>query len=411
MPFHLNTITSTQPLEYLYTHVWTSPVTSIDHFKYYLVIVDHFTRYTWLYPLKQKSQVKEVFIAFKALVENRFQTRVRTLYSDNGGEFIALRSYLAVHGISHLTTPPHTPEHNGIAERKHRHIVETGLTLLTHASVPKSYWPYAFATAVYLINRMPTEVINGVSPYAKLFKQSPNYLKLRVFGCVCFPWLRPYRANKLQERSTPCVFVGYSLTQSAYLCLEIQSGRLYTSRHVQFIETSFPFSSLVLPSSTVVAESPTSPGQPPVTFVPTQIAHSSLPPCSVFTLRRQLNHHQCHPITHHRRCRQSLRRHHHTARRRRLHLRHNSHLLQIQNGPHSTRAQQHQLQAQTKAQVNLPLQTKAQSTQAQIQISHQLKHVPPHTTTRPHHKLQPPVNHLLHQSFQTYLHHYKMTIP
>ena len=411
LPFHLNTITSTQPLEYLYTHVWTSPVTSIDHFKYYLVIVDHFTRYTWLYPLKQKSQVKEVFIAFKALVENRFQTRVRTLYSDNGGEFIALRSYLAVHGISHLTTPPHTPEHNGIAERKHRHIVETGLTLLTHASVPKSYWPYAFATAVYLINRMPTEVINGVSPYAKLFKQSPNYLKLRVFGCVCFPWLRPYRANKLQERSTPCVFVGYSLTQSAYLCLEIQSGRLYTSRHVQFIETSFPFSSLVLPSSTVVAESPTSPGQPPVTFVPTQIAHSSLPPCSVFTLRRQLNHHQCHPITHHRRCRQSLRRHHHTARRRRLHLRHNSHLLQIQNGPHSTRAQQHQLQAQTKAQVNLPLQTKAQSTQAQIQISHQLKHVPPHTTTRPHHKLQPPVNHLLHQSFQTYLHHYKMTIP
>lgn len=114
---------------------------SMDSYKYYLVIVDHFTRYTWLYPLKQKSEVKEVFVAFKALVENRFQCRIRTLYSDNGGEFVAMRSFLTTHGISHLTTPPHTPEHNGISERKHRHIVETGLTLLSHASVPKSYWP------------------------------------------------------------------------------------------------------------------------------------------------------------------------------------------------------------------------------------------------------------------------------
>ncbi|KAG7533403.1 Reverse transcriptase RNA-dependent DNA polymerase [Arabidopsis thaliana x Arabidopsis arenosa] len=141
LPFYSNTITSTQPLENLYTDVWSSPIISTDNFKYYLVIVDHFTRYTWLYPLKQKSQVKEVFVAFKALVENRFQCKIRTLYSDNGGEFVALRSFLATHGISHLTTPPHMPEHNGISERKHRHIVETGVTLLSHASIPKiSYY-------------------------------------------------------------------------------------------------------------------------------------------------------------------------------------------------------------------------------------------------------------------------------
>ena len=241
LPFHTNTIVSTQPLEYLYTDLWTSPIMSIDDYKYYLVLVDHHTRYSWFYPIKQKSHVKDVFMTFKALVENKFQRKITHLYSDNGGEFIALRSFLSINGITHLTTPPHTPEHNGISERKHRHIVETGLTLLGQASMPKSYWSYAFTTAIYLINRMPSDVIGGSSPYKRLFGQAPNYLKLRVFGCLCFPWLRPYASHKLDDRSAPCVFIGYSMIQSAYLCLNRTTGRIYTSRHVQFVESTFPF--------------------------------------------------------------------------------------------------------------------------------------------------------------------------
>ncbi|KAG7536467.1 Integrase catalytic core [Arabidopsis suecica] len=242
VPFSLSTITSSRPLEYIYSDVWSSPIISLDNFRYYLLFVDHFTRYTWLYPLKQKSHVKETFILFKNLVENRFQTRIGTLYSDNGGEYIALRSYLSEQGISHYTSPPHTPEHNGISERKHRHIVEMGLTLLSHASVPKTYWPYAFAVAVYLINRLPTPVLNLQSPYHKLFGTPPNYTKLKIFGCSCYPWLRPYNRHKLEDRSLRCAFLGYSNTQSAYLCLHIPTGRLYTSRHVQFDESTFPFS-------------------------------------------------------------------------------------------------------------------------------------------------------------------------
>lgn len=124
------TISSTRPLQYLFTDLWISPVTSIDNYKYYLIIVDQFSRYIWFYPLKLKSQVRETFIRFTNLVENRFQTKVGTLFSDNGGEFLALRDFLASKGITHLTSPPQTPEHNGLAERRHRHIVETGLTLL-----------------------------------------------------------------------------------------------------------------------------------------------------------------------------------------------------------------------------------------------------------------------------------------
>lgn len=82
------------------------------------------------------------------------------------------------------------------------------------------------------------------SPFTKLFAETPNYEKLRIFGCLCFPWLRPYNANKLENKSSPCVFLGYSLTQSAYLCLQPSSGRIYVSRHVKFDETVFPFHSL-----------------------------------------------------------------------------------------------------------------------------------------------------------------------
>lgn len=137
LSFSTSSLTSTRPLELIFTDVWSSPILSTDQFKYYLVLVDHYTKYTWLYPLKLKSQVKEIFVAYKELVENRFQHRIGTLFSDNGGEFLALKAYLQAHGISHLTSPPHTPEHNGVAERKHRHVVKTGLTLLSEAKCPR----------------------------------------------------------------------------------------------------------------------------------------------------------------------------------------------------------------------------------------------------------------------------------
>lgn len=119
LPFSTSILKSSYPLDIVFSDVWRSPLVSINDFKYYVIFVDHYTRYTWLYPLKKKSQVHDVFQRFKALVENRFQTKIRTLYTNNGGEYIALTAFLASNGISHFTTPPHTPEHNGISERKY----------------------------------------------------------------------------------------------------------------------------------------------------------------------------------------------------------------------------------------------------------------------------------------------------
>ncbi|KAL0786108.1 hypothetical protein Bca101_002354 [Brassica carinata] len=285
LPFSTSTLTSSSPLDIVFSDVWTSPIISIDNFKYYVIFVDHYTRYTWFYPLKRKSDVSDVFKRFKVLVENRFQSKLRTLYTDNGGEYIALTAFLADNGISHFTTPPHTPEHNGISERKHRHTVETGLALLSHASMPKGYWTYALATAVYLINRMATATLSMKSPFESLFRQVANYSKLRIFGCLCFPWLRPYTSHKLDSRSTPCVFLGYSTTQSAYFCLDRATSRIYTSRHVVFHEYVYPFSlptPLTSENHTEVVDADSSQtagptGGPTVQAVPIQAPTSNIP--------------------------------------------------------------------------------------------------------------------------------------
>ena len=175
------------------------------------------------------------------MVEKFFKTSIRTIYSDGGKDYQGLKIMFAYSGIQHLISPPYTPQHFASTERRHRHIVETTLTLLHHASIPLKYWTLAFQAAVYLINRMPSPVTRNKSPYFHLFKQSPNYLSLKIFGCLCYPWLRPYASHKLEPRSRPCVFVGYSIPHHAYLCLDPSTNKIFTSRHVIFVENSFPF--------------------------------------------------------------------------------------------------------------------------------------------------------------------------
>lgn len=96
-------------------------------------------------------------------------------------------------------------------------------------------------SSVYLINRMPTLVLQNKSPFACLFDRTPDYNFLHIFGCLCFPFLRPYHAHKLDFRSSPCVFLGYSSSHLGYRCLDLESDRIYISRHVRFHESVFPF--------------------------------------------------------------------------------------------------------------------------------------------------------------------------
>lgn len=155
----------------MYSDVWgPTPVHSIDGFCYNVIFLDHFSKYVWLCPIKLKSNGALLFPISQNLVENQFDTKIKTMYSDKGGDFIKLCTYLQNHDISHLTTPPHTHEHNGLSERKHRHLTETARCLMSLTSLPSQFWSHAFLTPTYLINRLPTHVLNMSTPYHVLLK-------------------------------------------------------------------------------------------------------------------------------------------------------------------------------------------------------------------------------------------------
>lgn len=118
------------------------------------------------------------------------------------------------------------------------HILETGLTLLAHSHLSNKYWVDAFLTSVYLINQLPTPILDNVSPFFKLHQKEPNYQQLKVFGCKCYPLLCPIGLHKLEFRSKPCLLLGYCYAR--YKCLDPITNKVYLSRHVVFDEHTFP---------------------------------------------------------------------------------------------------------------------------------------------------------------------------
>ena len=157
-------------------------------------------------------------------MENKFQRKIQMFQTDEGGKYIndMFKIYLEKHVIHHKYTCRHHPEQNGMAEHKHRHLVETGLTLLAHASLSQNYGVEAFHTANFLINRLPTKVLNLISP-TKLLHKEPSYEFFEVFGCACLHFFR-LLSNQL-----------------GYRCLDPSTGRVFMSKHVIFDETCFPF--------------------------------------------------------------------------------------------------------------------------------------------------------------------------
>jgi Reverse transcriptase (RNA-dependent DNA polymerase)/gag-polypeptide of LTR copia-type/Integrase core domain/GAG-pre-integrase domain len=305
LPFHYSESVSHAPLELIHSDVW-GPCSTVSYngFRYYVTFIDHFSRFTWIFFLKQKSEVVHVFAKFKAQVENMFNCHIKTLRTDGGSEFKPITTQFPQ--ILHQTSCPYTPQQNGTAERKHRHIVELSIATMNHASIPKAYWDEVFASVVYVINRLPSQ---GSVPFTTLFNKHPDYTSLRVVGSLCYPLTRPYNSSKLDVRALPCVFLGYALSQKGYKCLHLPTNKLYISRNVQFDETSFPFQTfnttstaepsstnnsslfpqlpLLLPSPSVTNQPPSSAPSPPslpigtiaipIDHIPTPM-HSSISP-------------------------------------------------------------------------------------------------------------------------------------
>ena len=111
-------------------------------------------------------------VDFHNSVERQLSSRLISFQSDWGGEFQALSQYLKQHGIIHRVSCPHTPEKNDTAERKHRHIIETYLSLLIEAKMPSKFWDETVSTAIHLINRLPTPVLKKDLPLKYCLKNN-----------------------------------------------------------------------------------------------------------------------------------------------------------------------------------------------------------------------------------------------
>lgn len=244
LSFNPNLKRSMHVLDLVHCDLWgPSPVVSIDGFRFYAIFIDDYSRFTWFYPMKAKSDFSKVLATFVALVQTQFSCKIKIFQSDGGTEFTNnhVQALLSQNGTHHRLSCPYTPQQNGRAERKHRHLTETGLAIMFNAHVPAIFWSHAFGSAVYIINRLPTKLLDNKSPYELLFSTTPNYGNFRVFGCCVYPYLRDYSSHKLAPRSASCVFLGYSTKYKGYRCLDPSTNRVYTTRHAQFDENHFPF--------------------------------------------------------------------------------------------------------------------------------------------------------------------------
>ena len=244
LPYERSTSVSNSPLELVFSDVWGPTPNSVGRYNYYVSFIADFSKFSWIYLLNKKSDVFQVFQNFQNLVERKFNKKILAMQTDWGGEYEKLHPFFTKIGIEHHVSCPHAHKQNGSAERKHRHIVEVGLALLANACMPLKFWDEAFLTATHLINMLPSKTIDHDTPMQRLLEETPDYSSLRVFGCACWPNLRPYNQRKLAFRSKKCVFLGYSPLHKGVKCLDVNFGRIYISRIVVFDEQVFPFASL-----------------------------------------------------------------------------------------------------------------------------------------------------------------------
>ena len=163
------------------------------------------------------------------MIQTQFQKKIQVLRTDNATDYFnsILGDYLVNEGIVHQSSCVNTPQQNGIAERKNRHLLDVARSLMFSTNVPKCFWGEAVLTAAYLINRMPSSVLNFQTPCQVLLSSYPNTRLLtnippRVFGCTAFVHI--YNQSKLDPKSLKCVFIGYSPTQKGYKCYSLSLG-------------------------------------------------------------------------------------------------------------------------------------------------------------------------------------------
>ncbi|KAJ9552668.1 hypothetical protein OSB04_016713 [Centaurea solstitialis] len=205
--------------------------------KYILVlIVDEFSRFTWVEFMKKKSQVPSLLINLLKRLQVLHDSQVRVLRSDNGIEFknAAVEEYLASVGITHNFSAPRTPQQNGVVERKNRTLMEATKTMLNASGLPLTFWAEALSAACYTQNRSLIVKRFEKTPYHLLHNKRPNVKIFHVFGCKCYVLNDREPIGKFNPKGDDAIFLGYSWDSVAYIVYVPRSRIVVVSTNVRF---------------------------------------------------------------------------------------------------------------------------------------------------------------------------------
>lgn len=207
--------------------------------RYFVTFIDDFSRFTVICLLKHKSEVSGKLKNFIEFVRNKFGRKPNIIRSDRGGEYTGseIRQYLEKNGIQVQFTTPHTPQQNGVAERKNRTLMEMARCLLIDANLPNTFWGEAVATANYIQNRVLTRSTDR-TPYELWEGVKPNVKHLQSFGSKCFVHTPKEERKKLDETASEMIFIGYDCHSKAYRCYDAEKKKVVVSRDVRFTVNS-----------------------------------------------------------------------------------------------------------------------------------------------------------------------------
>jgi hypothetical protein len=241
LPFSNSLSIASNKFELLHFDIWDPlSITSVHNYRYFLTILDDYSRFVWIVLLKNKSEVSQHVKNFITLIETQYHITPKIVRTDNGPKFL-LNSFYASNGIFHHKSCVETPQQNHMVERKHQHILNVGRALLYQSKLPASYWSYALLHAAFIINRVTSPTLSNKSPYELLRNKVPDIDSFKVFGSLCYSTSLHSHRTKLAARVRKSVFLGYSIGFKGFVLLDIQTREIDISRHVSLHEHILPY--------------------------------------------------------------------------------------------------------------------------------------------------------------------------
>nr|GEZ43959.1 retrovirus-related Pol polyprotein from transposon TNT 1-94 [Tanacetum cinerariifolium] len=213
-------------------------VQSVNGKKYILVIVDDYSRFTWVKFLRSKNEAPDFIIKILKMIQVRLKVLVRRIQTDNRTDFVnqTLREYYEEVGISHETSVARSPQHNGLVERRNRTLIKAARTMLIYAQAPLFLWAEVVATACFTQNRSIIRLHHGKTSYELLHNKLHDLSFLHVFGALCYPTNDSEDLGKLQPKADIGIFIGYAPTKKAFQIYNRRTRRIVETIHVDFDE-------------------------------------------------------------------------------------------------------------------------------------------------------------------------------